>query len=551
MNNLATLVTILRVNTCTAINRIIFYFRKLPFIGKILPESAYGFGDIKSFVSVISNLSRALLKFLFVGLYLICFFLPAILLLKDTVLENKNLEFAVLVNLFLGMNLIAGAIQKNTVTVTDEEKYLFIKLMRMPARQYSIAKFWMAHLGNALSFGILLPALAFFFDYSSGKALLLSFFLLSSHCFIDAFDLFVINRIKNTKPYLNIHKTFGTLLGIAVAYLPLFFMEKGHFGRKWVIGVTEFLTSFWGFLLFLILFVISCLIITRFRGYQSVFEKTFRMDQLLAVSGKSAQQMRFSDVSLKEEDFSKNQERAVGLERKKGYAYLNSLFFLRHRRMMVRPLLVRLGIIGAAFLIGLVSCLFFPAAKDGIEYFFRSSLVLPIFVFLMYLLSMGERICRAMFKNCDISLLRYPFYRRKEILLKNFQIRLFSIVRLNGILALAICVGTALLSFLTEMNWAVSDQLLFCLTILLLSVFFSVHYLFLYYVFQPYTTELGVKNPFFNILNTAVYIACYLCLQIDTVPSSFVWIVLTATTLYIIIALVLVYRFAPKTFRVK
>ncbi len=123
MNNLATLITILRVNTCTAINRIIFYFRKLPFIGKILPESAYGFGDIKSFVSVISNLSRALLKFLFVGLYLICFFLPAVLLLKDTVLENKNLEFAVLVNLFLGMNLIAGAIQKNTVTVTDEEKY--------------------------------------------------------------------------------------------------------------------------------------------------------------------------------------------------------------------------------------------------------------------------------------------------------------------------------------------------------------------------------------------------------------------------------------------
>ena len=104
---------------------------------------------------------------------------------------------------------------------------------------------------------------------------------------------------------------------------------------------------------------------------------------------------------------------------------------------------------------------------------------------------------------------------------------------------------------LPGMVWNLTDQLLFCLTILLLSVFFSVHYLFLYYVFQPYTTELGIKNPFFNILNTAVYVACYLCLQLDTVPSSFVWIVLTATTVYIIIALVLVYHFAPKTFRVK
>ncbi len=551
MNNLTTLLTILRVNTCTAINRIIFYFRKLPLIGQILPESAYGFGDIKSVATLISNACRALTKLVYVGLYLLCFFLPAVLLIQDTISGNQYLEFAVLVNVFLGMNLLAGAVQKNTFTATDEEKYLFIKLMRMPARQYSVAKFWMAHLGNALSFVVLFPILALLLGYSVGKAVLLSFFLLSAHCAIDAFDLLVINRIKNTKRYLGIFKTTGTLLGILIAYLPLFFLAEEQFGRNWVLGVERVLFSIPGILLFLILFVISYLIITKFQGYQEVFAKTFRMDNLLAVSGKSAQQMRFSDVSLKDEDFAKNQGRDTGIQGKKGYAYLNSLFFLRHRRMMVRPLLIRLGIIGATFLVGLGGCLFFPVVKAGIEHFFQSSLALPIFVFLMYTLSMGERICRAMFKNCDISLLRYPFYRKKEVLLKNFRIRLLSVIRLNGILALAICLGTILLFLLPGMVWNLTDQLLFCLTILLLSVFFSVHYLFLYYVFQPYTTELGIKNPFFNILNTAVYVACYLCLQLDTVPSSFVWIVLTATTVYIIIALVLVYHFAPKTFRVK
>lgn len=551
MDNIATLVTILRVNTCIALNRVIFYFRKLPWIGKILPESAYGFGDVKSFVSLVSNLGRGLIKIIYVGLYLACFFLPAVLLVQDKIAGNRAIEFAVLVNVFLGMNLIAGAIQKSTFSVTDEEKYVFIKLMRMPAKQYSIARFWLAHLGNSLAFTVLFPVLALIFQYSVGKALLLCFFLLSAHCFGDAVFLFAIDRVKNTKSYISLQKTLGTLLGIAVAYLPLFFLGKGQIGLWWICFVTDFLFNIPGILLFLVLFVLSCIFITKFVEYRKVFEKTFYLDQLLAVSKKSSQQMRFADVNLKDEDFAKTQGKNVGIERKNGYAYLNALFFLRHRRMMVRPLLVRLGIIGGVFIAALGGCLFFPKVEAAVEHFFQSALALPVFVFTMYILSMGERICRAMFKNCDISLLRYPFYRKKEVLLKNFQIRLFSVIRLNGMLAAAICAGTVLLFYITGMKWALSDQLLFCLTILLLSVFFSVHYLFLYYVFQPYTTELGIKNPFFNLLNTAVYIACYLCLQIDTVPSSFVWIVLSATTLYIIIALVLVYHYAPKTFRVK
>ena len=47
-----------------------------------------------------------------------------------------------------------------------------------------------------------------------------------------------------------------------------------------------------------------------------------------------------------------------------------------------------------------------------------------------------------------------------------------------------------------------------------LAVFFSVHPLFLYYIFQPYTAQLAVKNPFFGILNWVVYFVCWMCLQV-------------------------------------
>ena len=75
--------------------------------------------------------------------------------------------------------------------------------------------------------------------------------------------------------------------------------------------------------------------------------------------------------------------------------------------------------------------------------------------------------------------------------------------------------------------------------------------LFLYYVFQPFTTELNVKNPFYRILNMAVYILCFICMEIRTGSMGFTLIVLGFTAAYIAVALILVYRFAPKTFRVK
>lgn len=68
---------------------------------------------------------------------------------------------------------------------------------------------------------------------------------------------------------------------------------------------------------------------------------------------------------------------------------------------------------------------------------------------------------------------------------------------------------------------------------------------------QPYTTELNMKNPYFGIVNGIVFWICYLSSKIKTPPTYFVVIVLTTTIVYIIIALFSVYRFAPKTFKVK
>jgi hypothetical protein len=92
---------------------------------------------------------------------------------------------------------------------------------------------------------------------------------------------------------------------------------------------------------------------------------------------------------------------------------------------------------------------------------------------------------------------------------------------------------------------------MFFMAILLLSVFFTVHHLFLYYVFQPYSTGLEVKNPYFKLLNFIVYIISYICFQVRMGGTAFALGVLAFTALYIVIALAVVYKYAPTHFRVK
>ncbi|HEX3026532.1 MAG TPA: hypothetical protein VHR42_04830, partial [Clostridia bacterium] len=234
---------------------------------------------------------------------------------------------------------------------------------------------------------------------------------------------------------------------------------------------------------------------------------------------------------------------------KRGFEYLNAIFFRRHRRLMIRPVMIRLGITGALLIAAIAASLLLPGFEKQMRGLQNN--LLPVFVFVMYFASIGEKICKAMFYNCDVSLLRYPFYRNKNAVLHNFKIRLFWVAGLNFITACAVSAAVVCFFVITKIGLPVEGMAWFVLSILTLSLFFSVHHLFLYYVFQPFTSELGMKNPFYGIINYIVYMLCFFCLKIKSAPSYFTMIVLVSTVLYIIVALIIVYKFAPRTFRVK
>ena len=153
--------------------------------------------------------------------------------------------------------------------------------------------------------------------------------------------------------------------------------------------------------------------------------------------------------------------------------------------------------------------------------------------------------------NCDHSLLTYSFYKRPGFILRLFQIRLREIMKINAVPALVIGVGLALILFATggtdnPLNYAV-----LIVSILCMSLFFSIHYLTIYYLLQPYNAGTELKSGTYRLILSGTYFVCFAIMQLRMPILVFGAMTIAFCVLYGIVASILVYRFAPKTFRIR
>lgn len=538
-NMIVMLLAILNINATTNANRVIFYFKKLPLIGKLMPDKIYGDSELKMIATVVVTLLNVIRKLIGKTMYIVILIvLPLVFFYKE---ESLSIQPEAFINVFFFLSFIAGTIQVSALLETNRNKYLCIKLMKFGARDFVIPTLFARHITNLIYY---LPTILIPYALIGGSALqgFLLLILLTAFRFIGEAGQLLLFHKKNILLIKN-YKTqwIFIILSCLAAYTPLYFMI--------IWPITQFLFGL-PVVMLLIFGAISCtLYILHFRDYKRVIYASINLDEIMLDIGKAKRDAMFKSVRLKESEFTEESLHSNKYMNKKGYEYLNAIFFDRHRKLLEKPIMIRIGIIAAVLLLSIVAVFLFPDIKGEINSRLLSTL--PAFVFIMYFSSLGDRICKAMFFNCDISLLRYGFYRKKDVILKNFLVRLKKVTYLNMIVGIAICVALYAFIIIEGVSYYGLDLLLFSVSILCLSVFFSVHHLFMYYVFQPYTTELGMKNPFFSIVNFIVYILCYGCLQLRNVPGFFTIAVIGATLTYIGVAMVLVYRLAPQNFRVK
>ena len=176
---------------------------------------------------------------------------------------------------------------------------------------------------------------------------------------------------------------------------------------------------------------------------------------------------------------------------------------------------------------------------------------LPYFVFILYAINRGTGFTQALFMNCDHSLLTYAFYKRPKFVLRLFQIRLIEIVKINAVPAAIIGLGLAALLWASggtdnPLNYAV-----LIVSTVSVSVLFSVHYLTIYYLLQPYNAGTEMKSGTYRVVMTATYFVCFFLMNLRLPTLLFGALSIVFSVLYSVVACILIYRFAPKTFKLR
>ena len=530
------------------VNGTLRILRHVPLLKRLLPGDVYAKSWIKVIVMVFAGFGELFSfffgKIIYLGLMIA---LPCILLTKDAVPARPAGPMAL--NIFFFLTLI-GAFLRNTLFDPSDEMSYAVFLMRMDARKYALSNYIYFLIKTLLGFIIvigLFNALIPGLSLSPLLVLLLPLYNAGAKICASAFQIWFFRR----RGALFSGDTEGTgklMLAIILLLLLAAYVPAIAFGR----GIPASFAA-----AFCVVFVLggaACMVFLLHAGdYRRILKSVELKNRPSgeaekgAVLNKAVKEGMLQKIS--EDAPSSDAERFAG---KRGFAYFNALFVRRHRKLLTRAASRLAVILAVLMVLAAAACRFVPGV--GAEINGRILGFLPIFLFVLYFINRGETITQAMFFNCDSSMMNYNFYRRPDVILGIFTERLKTLVKINLMPSGAVAIGLPLIYFASGGTERPAEYLIMFVTVIAMSVFFSVHYLAMYYLLQPYTEGLAQKGVAYRIVMTLTYAVCYACMQIKALRENallFGIIVCVFAVVYAAVALALTYKLAPKTFRLR
>lgn len=294
------------------------------------------------------------------------------------------------------------------------------------------------------------------------------------------------------------------------------------------------------FFINLILFPFTVKYFKSFKGYDKIIEKTINVYKIAV---KDAKNIQDGVVKIENKDINKK-ENIKG----EGFVYLNNLFFKRHKKHLLKPTLIKSGIF---LILGIGGFLFASSLTIKAKEVYKILIfIIPI---ISYILFKQDIILMAFYKNCDSSLLYYNFYREDKNLLKMFWLRFNSIFKLMAIpmgAMFIIYIGFAI-KFLTKTDLNLSLPIFY---IVLNAIFFTILPLFQYYIIQPFDKEGKQKSVVLVLMNMFLYYIFIFglpALATKIGEIKFMLIISIFIIGFVGLASFLIYKFAPKTFKIK
>lgn len=539
--SLRTFSLIKKIDLAKAINGTVYFIRKTPLLGKFLGDK-YRFYEFKQIVymlypifALIWQVIKSALAFGVAIIFMTTYnkFALKILGSNEIIINNMaGLTFneytaSLLVPSFL--YIVIGLFRNMIVDNGNSIHELFTNFS-MDARDIFKAYLYyepiLRFVGRSLVF-----AIAFYFlagvspIYSLAMSLAILFIELASSVF------WMKRSLRYEKSILD----SGWIQVLAIIILP----ASMYLGDLYL-AIPASLLSLGSLALSTLALALSLSFMRNFNSYGAVIEKASRKYELSMDKVKDIQE---NQIKIKEKNL--GQEKVKG----EGFKKLNKLFFLRHKRLIKKPILIKTAILVAVGLL-IVSILFKYGYSGEDSLNTIAAFMIPL---IMYMLLRQDNIIRSMYLNCDQGLMPYGFYRDKKNILAMYKERFISLFKIM-ILPSLILVGIYLFVAGFDKTIGLNQKILTIIYILLLDLFFVNLPLMEYYLFQPFNREGQKTGKVVMLIDGLVYASVFFILpQITSKVSygSFLIIISIFILSFIILSQVLIYKYAPRTFKIR
>lgn len=523
---LKTFITSFKLQNTYRTNSIIYSIKQLPLIKRILPNSLYKSRGLKIFAGIISILWEIINIFIGKIIYIAAMIFMALSLYQT----NQTDTF---IHLFVFLTL-AGGVMNTYMLNPTKDKYYAIILMNINAREYGLSNYYYQLIKLVVGFLPFTILFGMILGVPLWIQIAIPFFVLSIKLIVMNYSIYKFKKTNKASNENLLNKFGWSFVGICLL------LAYGLPAINITINQTIFLYIF---IIAIILGIVSLVKIHNFKNYRRLY-KQLLTESNVYMQEKASGTQAMKDNSLKQIELDKNYT-----SNKAGFAFFHDLFVKRHRKILtkaVKKQSVVILLIIIAMIIGIQMNNDFKVRTNEILMVY-----LPYFVFIMYLINRSSSVTQAMFMNCDHSMLTYRIYRTPKVILGIFKERLKTLITINLLPAILIGGGLALLLYLSggtdnPINYAIQF-----VSIIAMSIFFSVHYLVMYYLLQPYNVSTEMKSSTYRVVQGLTYIVCWYMIQVKMPIFTFGIATIVFCIAYCLISLFLAYKYAPKTFKLR
>ncbi|MFI3114252.1 hypothetical protein [Streptococcus suis] len=527
-----------KYNLYRTVNGFFYYLRKLPLVGKSIPESIFKSYSFKSGLFLVLHIFSIPSRFLVKGLWLALNFYFASFWMN--ILASEELTFW---NILPGTWLLGFAIWmvfvgyayrfgKGFEPFIAKSEREFMQNFGLSQSSFLKSQLFVEPIITSLSY---LPALLIF-SILSGSWLYLPLGLLTIPA--GSFTGQALNRALFNRGILARRNSwqFWVILGTGLAAIASLILFRNHLSPIFLLPV------------------LVCQVFLIWFGYGYLKQQTNHLDYLYYCMDQSLQMDKKIFELTKGNEYTRqglqmqaklNVETGKDLSHLSGMTYLNALLFDRYKKVLykkVRGWVLSLVVILVAL----------EAFRYYLEPFELTDAVLlrclPFSFMIMYVASSGKVVAQMVFVNCDISMLHYPFYREAKTIIAGFNYRFLQTFKLNLIFAFSLFLAIMALG---RFAFSLETILLTALLLISLTALFSFHDLFIYYILQPFTKDMEVVNPVYKFLSGALYWVAYLNIKLDLGSHLYILLISIAMITYVSIGYWILLKKAPQTFRLK